>query len=135
MNILRRIRDKYESELKEVEKTERETMERFNSLKAKYNELEGEHERLKVVFRQKEKDLEGIKKLTDTLQEERNRLADIIRQEFSDRLVFTDEENKRIKLEMAELKSRHQYEIDKKKEEVEKIQKEKADELNTVHEK
>ena len=61
--IYRRIRDKYESELKEVEKTERETMERYNNLKAKYNELEGEHERLKVVARQKEKDLEGIKKV------------------------------------------------------------------------
>ncbi|CAF0986557.1 unnamed protein product, partial [Brachionus calyciflorus] len=134
-NRIKRIRDKYESELKEVEKSERETMERFNSLKAKFNELEGEHERLKVMYRQKEKDMEGIKKLTDTLQEERNRLADIIRQEFSDRLVFTDEENKRIKLEIAELKSRHQYELDKKKEEIEKIQKEKADELNTVHEK
>ncbi len=60
---LRRIRDKYESELKEVEKTERETMERFNTLKAKYNELEGEHERLKVICRQKEKDMEGIKKV------------------------------------------------------------------------
>lgn len=131
----RRIRDKYESELKEVEKSERETMERFNSLKAKYNELEGEYERLKVLYKQKEKDLDAIKKVTDTLQEERNRLADIIRQEFSDRLVFTDEENKRIKLEMAEIKSRHQYELDKKKEEIERVQKEKADELNTVHEK
>ena len=38
-------------------------MERYNNLKAKYNELEGEHERLKVVARQKEKDLEGIKKV------------------------------------------------------------------------
>jgi hypothetical protein len=49
--------------LKEVEKTERETMERYNTLKAKFNELEGEHERLKVLYRQKEKDLEVIKKV------------------------------------------------------------------------
>ncbi len=110
-------------------------MERYNSIKAKYNELEGEHERMKVVVRQREKDLEGIKKLTDVLQEERNRLADVIRQEFSDRIVFTEEENKRIKQEMAEIKSRHNYELDKKKEEFEKLQKEKAEELNTVHEK
>ena len=129
------MRDKYESELKEVEKTERETMERYNNIKAKYNELEGDNERMKVVVRQREKDLEGIKKLTDVLQEERNRLADVIRQEFSDRIVFTEEENKRIKLEMAENKSRHQYELDKKKDEFEKVQKEKTDELNTVHEK
>lgn len=156
MCLLRRIRDKYESELREVEKTERDTMERYNSLKAKYNEIEGEYERLKVVVKQKEKDIEGIKKvskisnflkqeieinffyeykLTDTLQEERNRLADVIRQEFSDRLIFTEEENKRIKLEMVEIKSRHQYEIEKKKEEFEKLQKEKADELSKLEEK
>jgi hypothetical protein len=47
-----------------VEKTERETMERYNSIKAKYNELEGDHERMKVVVRQREKDLEGIKKVS-----------------------------------------------------------------------
>jgi hypothetical protein len=69
------------------------------------------------------------------LQDERNRLADVIRQDFSDRLVFTEEENKRIKLEMVELKSRHNYELDKKKEEFDKLQKEKAEELDTVHEK
>ena len=54
----RSIRDKYESELKEVQKSERETNERYNTIKAKYNELEGEHERIKVVLRQKEKELE-----------------------------------------------------------------------------
>ena len=50
-----------------MEKTERETMERYNTLKAKYNELEGDHERLKVVLKQKEKDFEGIKKVTGQL--------------------------------------------------------------------
>lgn len=73
--------------------------------------------------------------LTDTLQDERNRLADVIRQDFTDRIIFTEEENKRIKQEIAEIKSRHQYELDKKKDEYEKMQKEKENELNTVHEK
>ena len=38
-------------------------MDRYNNLKAKYNEIEGEHERLKVIVKQKEKDMEGIKKV------------------------------------------------------------------------
>jgi hypothetical protein len=134
-NRVKRIRDKYEAELTEVEKSERETMERYNQLKAKYNEIEGDYETLKVVVKQKEKDFEGIKKLTDTLQDERNRLADVIRQDFSDRLVYTEEENKKIKLEMNELKSRQQLDIEKKQKEIDKLQKEKADELATVHEK
>jgi hypothetical protein len=62
-------------------------------------------------------------------------LADVIRQDFTDRIIFTEEENKRIKQEIAEIKSRHQYELDKKKDEYEKMQKEKENELNTVHEK
>ena len=110
-------------------------MERFNILKAKFNEQEGDYERLKVVCKQKEKEMEGIKKLTDVLQDERNRLADVIRQDFSDRLIFTEEENKKIKLDMVEIKSRHQYDIDKKKEEFEKLKREKSEELDTVHEK
>jgi hypothetical protein len=67
------------------------------------------------------------------LQQERSRLADIIRQEFSDRLVFTEEESKRIKLEIAEIKSKHHYELQKKQEEIEKLQREKEDELSKVH--
>lgn len=110
-------------------------MERFNILKAKFNEQEGEYERLKVVYKQKEKEMEGIKKLTDVLQDERNRLADVIRQDFSDRLIFTEEENKKLKLDMVEIKSRHQYENDKKNEEFEKLRREKSEELDTVHEK
>ena len=69
------------------------------------------------------------------MQDERNRLADVIRQDFSDRIIFTEEENKRLKLEMAELKSRNQIELDKKKEEIDKLQKEQTEELNKVHEK
>ena len=57
-------------------------MERFNILKAKFNEQEGDYERLKVVCKQKEKEMEGIKKLTDVLQDERNRLADVLDKTF-----------------------------------------------------
>ncbi|CAF1530285.1 unnamed protein product, partial [Rotaria sordida] len=73
--------------------------------------------------------------ITDTLQKERERLSDIIRQEFADRLVLTEEENRRIKGDMAELRSRQQLELDRKKEEIELLQREKENELETVHEK
>ena len=48
--------------------------------------------------------------------------------------MFTEEESKRIKLVMAELRSKHQYDIEKKKEEIERLQREKDEELNKVHE-
>ena len=49
--------------MREVEKTERETTERYNTIKAKYNELEGEYERVKVAVRQKDKEIEDIHKV------------------------------------------------------------------------
>ena len=69
------------------------------------------------------------------MQKERERLSDIIRQEFADRLVLTEEENRRIKGDMAELRARQQMEFDKKKDEIESLQREKEKELETVHEK
>ena len=40
-------------------------------------------------------------------------MSDVIRQEFADRLVATDEENKRVKNEMSELKARHKIELER----------------------
>ena len=69
------------------------------------------------------------------MQKERERLSDIIRQEFADRLVLTEEENRRIKGDMAELRARQQIESDKKKEEISILQREKEQELEAVHDK
>ena len=60
-------------------------------------------------------------------------MSDIIRQEFADRLVFTDEENKRIKNEISELKARQRIELDKAKEQIEDIKRQKDDEMEEVH--
>ena len=45
-------------------------------------------------------------------------MSDVIRQEFADRLVATDEENRRVKNEMSELKARHKIELETRKAEV-----------------
>lgn len=71
--------------------------------------------------------------MTDKMHEERNRVSDIIRQEFADRLVTTEEENKRIKTEMSELRARHRIELDRAKEQIEDIKKQKEEELEEVH--
>ena len=76
-----------------------------------------------------------ICQITETLQQQRERLSDIIRQEFADRLVLTDEENRRIKGEIAELRARQQLELDKKKEELEALRQTQEKELETIHEK
>ena len=55
----------------------------------------------------------SVLQLTDKMHRERDRVSDIIRQEFADRLVATDEENKRVKNEMSEMKARHRIELDR----------------------
>ncbi|CAF0743508.1 unnamed protein product [Adineta ricciae] len=134
-NRIKRMREKYEAEYRELDYSEKQTKARYNQIKSQMAEIEGENERLQVILRQKDTEVNDIKKITDTLQKERERLSDIIRQEFADRLVLTEEENRRIKGDMAELRARQQVELDKKKEEIEILQREKEKELETVHEK
>ena len=69
----------------------------------------------------------------EKLNEERDRVADVVRQEFADRIVTTDEENKRVKNEMSELKARHRIELERAKLEVEAAKKAKDDEMEEVH--
>ncbi|KAL5019029.1 hypothetical protein ScPMuIL_004751 [Solemya velum] len=132
-NKIRRIREKYEAEIRDLEHTEKQALEKYTEMKGRVAEVEGENECFKVQLRQKDHEIETLQKLTDKMHEERNRVSDIIRQEFADRLVTTEEENKRIKTEMSELRARHRIELDRSKEQIEDIKKQKEEELEEVH--
>lgn len=67
-----------------------------------------------------------ILKERDKLLEERRSLEEVVRQEFADRLVATEEENRRMKVEVAEVRARLRLEV-------ERITKEKEEELAEVH--
>lgn len=71
--------------------------------------------------------------MTEKLNKERDHVADIIRQEFADRLVATEEENKRLKTDMSELKARHRLELERSKAEIEIVTKAKEEEMDEVH--
>ncbi|NXI69690.1 CP131 protein, partial [Anseranas semipalmata] len=125
-NRIKRIRDKYEVELQELERSERKLQERCNELKGRLAELEGESIRLQGLLKQKEQEVEEIRKVRDQLAQERSSLAEVIRQEFADRLVGTEEENKQLKAEMAEMRARQRLELDR-------VVREKDKELEEVH--
>ncbi|XP_068769690.1 centrosomal protein of 131 kDa isoform X6 [Struthio camelus] len=125
-NRIKRIRDKYEAEVQELERSERKLQERCNELKGRQAELEGESLRLQGLVKHKEQEVEEIRKVRDQLAQERSSLAEVIRQEFADRLVGTEEENKRLKAEMAEMRARHRLELDR-------VVREKDEELEEVH--
>ncbi|NWX40063.1 CP131 protein, partial [Steatornis caripensis] len=125
-NRIKRIRDKYEVELQELERSERKLQERCNELKGRLAELEGESIRLQGLLKHKEQEVEEIQKVRDQLAQERSSLAEVIRQEFADRLVGAEQENNQLKAEMAEMRARQRLELDR-------VVREKDKELEEVH--
>ncbi|KAL8567612.1 hypothetical protein ACOMHN_054425 [Nucella lapillus] len=129
----RRLREKFEAETRELENSERRAVKKFNEIKAKATEVEGENERLKVIIRQKEEEIKDLKKLLEKMKEERGHVSDIIRQEFADRLVTTEDENRRVKIDISELRAKHRLELDRAKQEVEEVKQVKDAEMEEVH--
>ncbi|NWU14853.1 CP131 protein, partial [Cephalopterus ornatus] len=123
-NRIKRIRDKYEVELQELERSERKLQERCNELKGRLAELEGESIRLQGLLKHKEQEVEEIRK--DQLAQEHSGLTEGILQEFVEKLVGMEEENAQLKAEMAELRARQRLELDR-------LVREKDRELEEVH--
>ncbi|XP_064600746.1 centrosomal protein of 131 kDa-like isoform X2 [Liolophura sinensis] len=132
-NRIKRIRDKYEAEMAELERSERMALEKFNEMKARLTEVEGENQRLNVICKQKDQEIADVKKFSEKLHRERDHVSDVIRQEFADRIVATEEENKRLKVEMSELKARHKVELERGKADIEVIHRQKEEEMEEVH--
>ncbi|MEQ2212562.1 hypothetical protein XENOCAPTIV_001409, partial [Xenoophorus captivus] len=125
-NRVKRLREKYGAELRELEHSERAAVEKVQELRKQQVEAEGELIRLQAVLKQKEAEIQDITQTKDKLAEERRSLAEVIRQEFADRLVMTEEENRRLKVEVSEVRARLRLEV-------ERITHEKEEELAEVH--
>ncbi|NWW73430.1 CP131 protein, partial [Climacteris rufus] len=126
-NRIKRIRDKYEVELQELERSERKLQERCNELKGRLAELEGDSTRLQGLLKHKEQELEEMRKLGVREQLAQEQSPDRGgRQEWADRLEGTEQEKARLKAEMAELRARQRLELDR-------LGREKERELEEVH--
>ncbi|NXT66899.1 CP131 protein, partial [Chaetops frenatus] len=134
-NRIKRIRDKYEVELQELERSERKLQERCSELKGRLAELEGESMRLQGLLKHKEQEVEEIRKVSEEqspcldVQEQLSpgqSLTEVTWQELADRLVGMEEENARLKAEMAELRAQQHLELDR-------LVREKDRELEEVH--
>ncbi|XP_047465469.1 centrosomal protein of 131 kDa isoform X2 [Mugil cephalus] len=125
-NRVKRVREKYEAELAELERSEKTAVEKQQELRKQQMESEGELIRLQAALRQKEQEVEDVTQTRDKLADERRRLAEVIRQEFAERLVVTEEENRRMKVEVSEVRARLRLEV-------ERVTREKEEELAEVH--
>lgn len=87
----RRMREKYEAEYRELDYSEKQTKERYNQIKAQMTEVEGkwcdkcerqvdamlivgENERLQVIVRQKDAEINDVKKVNEGGEVRRNRM-------------------------------------------------------------
>uniref|UniRef100_A0A7N5JQX5 Centrosomal protein 131 n=1 Tax=Ailuropoda melanoleuca TaxID=9646 RepID=A0A7N5JQX5_AILME len=115
---VQRIRDKYDTELSELEQSERTLQQRCAELKGHLGEAEGESVRLQGLVRQKEKELAhltAVSRVNEQLVSERSGLAEVLRQEFADRLAASDEETRQVRAELAELRARQRLELERVK--------------------
>ncbi|KAM3592195.1 uncharacterized protein V6R79_014370 [Siganus canaliculatus] len=125
-NRVKRVREKYEAELRELELSERTAVEKQQDLRKQQLEMEEELLRLRAALRQKEQENQDVTQARDKLAEERRSVTEVIRQEFAERLVSTEEENRRMKVEVSEVRARLRLEV-------ERVTREKEEELAEVH--
>ncbi|XP_049491478.1 centrosomal protein of 131 kDa isoform X1 [Panthera uncia] len=109
---VRRIRDKYETELSELEQSERKLQERCAELKGRLGEAEGENLRLQGLVRQKERELADAAAVNEQLVGERSGLAEVLRQEFADRLAASEEETRQARAQLEQLTREKQAELE-----------------------
>uniref|UniRef100_A0A671N6T0 Centrosomal protein of 131 kDa n=1 Tax=Sinocyclocheilus anshuiensis TaxID=1608454 RepID=A0A671N6T0_9TELE len=125
-NRIKRLREKYEAELRDLERSERAALQKQQEMREKHSEMEAELLRLQSLLRQREQEISDLTQARDKLSDERRSLAEVIRQEFAERLVETEEENRRMKMEVSEAKARLRLEV-------ERVTRGKEEELAEVH--
>uniref|UniRef100_A0A8C5CBL0 Centrosomal protein 131 n=1 Tax=Gadus morhua TaxID=8049 RepID=A0A8C5CBL0_GADMO len=125
-NRVKRVREQYEVELRELEQSERAAVEKQQQLRRLQTETEAELQRLQARLQQRDQEMEDLVQSRDKLSAERRGLAEVIRTEFAERLVATEEENRRMKVEVAEARARLRLEV-------ERVSREKEAELAEVH--
>ncbi|XP_049624667.1 centrosomal protein of 131 kDa [Suncus etruscus] len=123
---IQRIRDKYQTELAELERSERQLQERCAQLRGRLGEAEGESARLRGLLQRRERELADTRKVNEQLTAERANLAQVLRQEVADRLAASEEETRQVKAELATLQAQQQLEL-------EQMSRDKQAELEAVH--
>ncbi|XP_033840170.1 centrosomal protein of 131 kDa [Periophthalmus magnuspinnatus] len=126
-NRVKRVREKYEAELQELERSERSSVEKHQETRQKLLQREEELMRATSELRLKDQTIQGLKQTCDKLTSERHSLAEVIREEFAERLVQTEVENRQLKTSVSELRARLRLEL-------ERVTREKEEELSQVHE-
>ncbi|XP_063679698.1 centrosomal protein of 131 kDa-like isoform X2 [Bolinopsis microptera] len=110
---MKRLKDKYESQIGDVEHLNNTTQSKLNVMKERVTDLEADNIRLRGHIKSLERQNEDLEKFSSRLKGERDKVEEVIRGEFSERLVTLEEENKNAKSELIECKTRHKFEFER----------------------
>ncbi|XP_057682810.1 centrosomal protein of 131 kDa isoform X2 [Corythoichthys intestinalis] len=125
-NRVNRVRETYEAELKELERSLRESAEKQQELRRQHADTLQQLDVLQERLKQKEQDALAVTQDRDQLLEERHTAASLVRQEFAGRLLLLEEEAQRAGAEAEEARATMRAEVDR-------VTKEKEEELLQVH--
>uniref|UniRef100_A0A0X3Q3S8 Centrosomal protein of n=1 Tax=Schistocephalus solidus TaxID=70667 RepID=A0A0X3Q3S8_SCHSO len=131
---LKVLKERHQQEINELEQSERQITEKYNQLRTRCLEHEGEIECLTVRLNQRETELKEVQALYEKLKAERDHVSDVVRQEFADRIVASEEEVKTLRVTLAETRSKLALEVDKRERDIQRAKESMASELEQVHE-
>ncbi|XP_054449205.1 centrosomal protein of 131 kDa [Pteronotus mesoamericanus] len=109
---VQRVRDTYEAELSALGQSERKLQVQCAELRGRLAEAEGEAAHLQGLVRQKDRALAAAKAESEQLASAGSGLAQGLRQELADRLAAAEEENRRVRAELEQLRREKQAELE-----------------------
>ncbi|XP_061886660.1 centrosomal protein of 131 kDa isoform X2 [Entelurus aequoreus] len=125
-NRVKRVRETYEAELQELERSLRAAVAKQQEMRKQHAESEESLVQVQELLAQKEQEVEQVTQVRDRLLGERHGLHQTIRQDFAERLRVSEEDRRRMKVEVSEAHATLQLEL-------ERVTKEKEAELDEVH--
>jgi len=130
--LSRRLQDKFQSELEDLETAERELKTKFSSVKSELIAKEEEVFSLRTTLGLKTKENQDLSASNLQMAEERIHLTSIIRREFTTQIEALEEDCKAVKQGVVELKAKHKMELEAHHLELEKLRAEKDSEMEKI---
>ena len=128
----RRLNEKFQSELLDLENSEKELKQKFSQARAEVLGKEEEIFSLKTTLGLKEKQNQDLSQSNLKMLEERAHLTSVIRREFVSQIDLLEEECRGVKTAVTELKMKHKLDMEAHQSELDKVRSEKEIELEKI---
>ncbi|KAL5963257.1 hypothetical protein TSMEX_008985 [Taenia solium] len=130
---IRRMKEKHQKDIDDLEAAERQANEKYNQLRARCLELEGELNCQKVRLAQVEEEARQTRETNERLMGERERLRDVVAGEVAEEIADARAKVGQAQRELAEVRAQASAEVARLQAELTATRRDAADELESVH--